>query len=288
MIWVWLCQLSPRTRRLAIIWTKWAPCPAAVIFIAVSAAEAWSRLDLITTPHPSPSCESRLAKLNRARRWASHTLPRSAPPRPSAQPAYTWPHCQTAFASFLVSFSLPPPQFFFPALLIHFIEPLIEFFYCHSCYPKACCSVFKVLWWFMYKGLLRTHAHTHETEQLMPGTLVALRDAQLDWQKHCLLFFPDWHALAYELGSLVVEAGRVSPAKFTLWCFHSHAAPFKLFSEHLFVLAHLRPLIQVETLQKVKRPGLLPNLKTLIFCKAVRVNVISFPPSILTSPLLFF
>lgn len=31
--------------------------------------------------------------------------------------------------------------------------------------------------------------HTHAEEKLMPGALVALRDAQLDWQKRCLLFF---------------------------------------------------------------------------------------------------
>lgn len=130
MIWVWLCHLSPRTRRLALIWTKWAPCLAAVIFIAVSAAEAWSRLDLITTPHPSPLCESRLAKLNRARSWASHTLPCSAPPRPSAQPTYTWPYCQTALDSLFVSFSLALCEFFFSsASLIHFVETLIDFFF---------------------------------------------------------------------------------------------------------------------------------------------------------------
>lgn len=161
MIWVWLYHLSPRTKRLALIWTKWAPCLAAVILIAVSAAEAWNRLDLITTPHPSPSCESRLAKLNRARSWASHTLPRSAPPRPSAQPSYTWPYCQTALDSLFVSFSLALCEFFFSASLINFIETLIDFFYCCSCYPKACCSVFKVLRWFMYKGPLRKHTHTH-------------------------------------------------------------------------------------------------------------------------------
>lgn len=111
MIRVRLCHLSPRTRRLALIWTKWAPCLAAVNFIAVSVAEAWSRLDLIPTPHPSPSCESRLAKLKQARRWASHTLPHLAPLRPSTQPTYTWPNYQTAIGSLFVSLSLC--EFFF-------------------------------------------------------------------------------------------------------------------------------------------------------------------------------
>lgn len=164
MIWVWLCHLSPRTRRLSLIWTKWAPCLATVIFIAVSAAEAWRRLDLITTPHPSPSCESRLAKLNRARRWASHTLPRSAPAEAqcSANVYVTTLPDSSRLPPHLVL--APSPWGFFSASLIHFVEPLIYFFLLPLVTPKQCCSVFKVLWWFTYKGLLRTHAHTHEAE----------------------------------------------------------------------------------------------------------------------------
>lgn len=156
MIWVWLCHLFPGARRLALIWTKWAPCLVAVILIAIFAAEAWSRLDLITSPRPSPSCESRPAKLNWARHRASPALSRSAPPMPDAQPTYTWPHCQTALCSLALQLSL---SFLSPWLVIHFIEPLIDFLCC-SCYPKTRCSIFKVLWWFMHKASLGI-AFTH-------------------------------------------------------------------------------------------------------------------------------
>lgn len=273
MIWVWLCHLSPRTRRLALIWTKWAPCLAAVIFIAVSAAEAWSRLDLITTPHPSPLCESRLAKLNRARSWASHTLPCSAPPRPSAQPTYTWPYCQTALDSLFVSFSLALCEFFFFLSLADTFRRNINwfFFYCCSCYPKACCSIFKVLWWFIYKGPLRTHAHTC-SRKLMPGALVALRDAQLDWQKRCLLF-SDWHTLAYELGNRGGEgfAAELNPSQIHFVVLSFRHGTFHAFVRTSFCVCSLWSINSSRnSLKKVKRLGLLPNSKMLFFRIAVR------------------
>lgn len=67
---------------------------------------------------------------------------------------------------------------------------------------------------YVQRPFKETHTHTHAAEKLMPGALVALRDAQLDWQKRCLLF-SDWHTLAYELGNRGGEgfAAELNPSQ---------------------------------------------------------------------------